>query len=695
MELRPYQEAALNAITQAHRQGVKRPVVSMATGTGKTIVLSELLRRQGGTALVLAHRDELVRQAADKIQHVWPEASVGIVKGPEDQWEAPVVVASVQSLHARRLHRWPRDRFATVVVDECFPAGTLVDGRPIERWRPGEILRTFDPDTHRWVSVPVIMTHHRSTTGLMQITLNTSEILRCTCNHPFYTREGWIEAEFLQPGDSVLSRRGWVNVVEAMPMRMATPVDVFNLDVAFPHTYSVGQAGIVVHNCHHAPAPSYRKILDYLQPDLLLGVSATPFRTDLTSLETVFDKIVYSYGIREAIQDGWLVDIQAVRVQGSADLDAVPTRGGDFVEGQLQSVLNSSERNALIVSAYQTHAPGTKAIVFAAGVQHAHDLAQTFRSVGLAAEAVDGTMPLEARRDVLTRLRSGTTRIVTNAAVLCLDEETEILTSEGFVGIDAMTPAHRVANWANGQITFEPPLDIVRRPRAWWERMVVLETPHRSIRVTEGHRLLYRTSREGQFKKAPARDLVGRALQLPISGIADPLDIQPEQPPDLSPQQYQRMISANAYTLRKREGYGFKESIKEATRRFNVRYGLRYKAPSELTLAECRFIGYWLGDGSANRLLSGGIEYKIVENVHNAWIIAWIEGVIAQLDVDFRRRYQERASGDNLVAHWSWSFPRGTGFGSQKRRGLFPLEPYLNKKVPHCSGDSLKNNSRR
>ncbi|PSR21560.1 MAG: hypothetical protein C7B47_17230, partial [Sulfobacillus thermosulfidooxidans] len=380
-----------------------------------TMLFAELIRRRRSPALVLAHRDELVRQAADKIQHVWPEASVGIVKGAEDQWEAPIVVASVQSLHAQRLHRWPRDRFATVVVDECFPAGTLVDGRPIETWQPGEILRAFDPDTHRWVSAPVIRIHHRSTTGLMQITLNTSEILRCTCNHPFYTREGWIEAEFLQPGDSVLGRTGWVNVVDAMPMCMATPVDVFNLDVAFPHTYSVGQAGIVVHNCHHAPAPSYRKILDYLQPDLLLGVSATPFRTDLTSLETVFDKIVYSYGIREAIQDGWLVDIQAVRVQGSADLDAVATRGGDFVEGQLQVALNSERRNALIVTAYQTHTPDTKAIVFCAGVQHAHDLARMFQQHNIPAAAVDGGMDLADRRRILQSFHDGSIRVLTNA----------------------------------------------------------------------------------------------------------------------------------------------------------------------------------------------------------------------------------------------------------------------------------------
>ncbi|AEJ40931.1 type III restriction protein res subunit [Sulfobacillus acidophilus TPY] len=412
--LRPYQLAALEAVETAYRQEIKRPVVSMPTGTGKTIVLAELLRRRKQTALVLAHRDELVRQAAEKIHQVWPEAHVGIVKGAEDEWQAPVVVASVQSLHSKRLHRWAQNQFQTIIIDECFPAGTLVEGRPIETWRPGDIIRAYDPETNRWASVLVTGTHRRSTRELMEITLE-SEVLRCTLNHPFYTREGWIEAEFLQAGDWVLGESGWIAVQNATPLSLSTPVDVFNLDVDTPHTYLVGQAGLVVHNCHHAPAPSYRKILEYLSPDLLLGVSATPFRKDLTSLTTVFDQIVYSYGIREAIQDGWLVDIRAVRVEGQADLDDVATRGGDFVEGQLQTALNSPARNALIVEAYQTHAPGTKAIVFTAGVQHAHDLARAFQDHGIVATAVDGGMSLDERRARFRAFHEGHFRILVNA----------------------------------------------------------------------------------------------------------------------------------------------------------------------------------------------------------------------------------------------------------------------------------------
>ena len=61
--LRPYQLEALDAIAEAEARGVRSQLVALPTGTGKTIVFSELIRRRPGRALVLAHRDELISQA--------------------------------------------------------------------------------------------------------------------------------------------------------------------------------------------------------------------------------------------------------------------------------------------------------------------------------------------------------------------------------------------------------------------------------------------------------------------------------------------------------------------------------------------------------------------------------------------------------------------------------------------------------
>ncbi|MBO9387312.1 MAG: DEAD/DEAH box helicase family protein, partial [Thermomicrobium sp.] len=119
IEPRPYQREAVEAVLRAYERGLQRVLVSLPTGTGKTIVFALVAKERGGRTLILVHRDELVRQAVEKLSLVWPDASVGIVKAELDQHDAHVVVASVQTLsRPKRLERVTMD-FATVIVDEA------------------------------------------------------------------------------------------------------------------------------------------------------------------------------------------------------------------------------------------------------------------------------------------------------------------------------------------------------------------------------------------------------------------------------------------------------------------------------------------------------------------------------------------------------------------------------------------------
>lgn len=121
LSLRPYQHEALQAISDAD---ATRLLISLPTGTGKTVVFSELIRRRGGTALVLAHRDELLTQAAGKLRTVAPELAlnIGLVQAGRNDVHAPIVMASVQTLaRTRRRLQLPRE-YTTVVVDEAHHA---------------------------------------------------------------------------------------------------------------------------------------------------------------------------------------------------------------------------------------------------------------------------------------------------------------------------------------------------------------------------------------------------------------------------------------------------------------------------------------------------------------------------------------------------------------------------------------------
>lgn len=119
--LRPYQREALAAIQRelaAHRS----TLVELPTGTGKTVVFAADARdvaMSGGRTLVLVHREELRKQAQAKCTAagLYTEAEQGKLRA---SLHARVVVASVQTLaREARLHRFPRDHFARVVVDEC------------------------------------------------------------------------------------------------------------------------------------------------------------------------------------------------------------------------------------------------------------------------------------------------------------------------------------------------------------------------------------------------------------------------------------------------------------------------------------------------------------------------------------------------------------------------------------------------
>lgn len=140
MELRPYQEAARQAIHTQWNSGVQRTLLVLPTGTGKTIVFAAVVEdavRAGRRVLILAHRGELLDQAADKIRR-----STGLASAVEKaessclgSWYR-VVVGSVQSLQRpQRLEPFPHDYFGTIVIDEAHHA--ITDGyRRVLDWFP-------------------------------------------------------------------------------------------------------------------------------------------------------------------------------------------------------------------------------------------------------------------------------------------------------------------------------------------------------------------------------------------------------------------------------------------------------------------------------------------------------------------------------------------------------------------------------
>ena len=293
MSLRPYQDAALRSVRDAYRQGHRSALVVMPTGTGKTVLFAEISRLAKGPVLVLAHRQELVEQAREKIAN-WCDDVVAVEMAEQRGFTKPdgtrpkIAVASIQTLSGR-LRKIPRDAFKIVVVDEA----------------------------------------------------------------------------------------------------------------------------------HHATSDSYRKVLDHFDA-WLLGVTATPDRSDRVPLGEVFSTVAFEYDVRRAIQDGWLCPIRSFLVQTQADFSGVRKIAGELATRDVEDILTRELHLAEIVQPILRERDGRPTIVFAASVAHAHSLCRVFNDEAGDpdfAAALDGSSPWDVRAPVLDRFRRGEIQVLVNCSL--------------------------------------------------------------------------------------------------------------------------------------------------------------------------------------------------------------------------------------------------------------------------------------
>ena len=291
--LRPYQQEAIDSINAHYDKGIKKQLVVLPTGAGKTVIFSHIPKINPSflPMLVLAHRAELLDQARDKILASNPQLSVEIEQAERKAGHVDVVVASVATLgrnNTPRIMAYPQDYFKSIVIDEA----------------------------------------------------------------------------------------------------------------------------------HHAAATSYRRIIDYFNTDFLLGVTATPQRSDSTRLIDVFDEIVYYKTIQDLIKDKWLCPLVGYRVKTDTDISEVEIQNGDYSQNKLENIVDNPSRNATVVAAYNNLAPSKKALVFASGVRHAKNLALSFSKASVSCELILGDTPKEEREKIFQNFSSGSTKVIVNVGVL-------------------------------------------------------------------------------------------------------------------------------------------------------------------------------------------------------------------------------------------------------------------------------------
>ena len=193
---RDYQHEAVASTLKHIEAGSKGILLALATGTGKSVIAG-MLATHMETMLFIVDREELAFQAKEKLESI-TQRRVALECGTEYKAfktspDAKFVVAMSQSL-IRRLSAYGPNRFDYIMEDECFPAGTMVGGVPIETIKVGDQVESFNHESQAVEYRTVVRISSRETKQLVRVVLKNGHSFVCTKCHPFFASGEYIQA---------------------------------------------------------------------------------------------------------------------------------------------------------------------------------------------------------------------------------------------------------------------------------------------------------------------------------------------------------------------------------------------------------------------------------------------------------------------------------------------------------------------
>ncbi|MFB9378633.1 DUF3427 domain-containing protein [Kineococcus gynurae] len=172
---------------------------------------------------------------------------------------------------------------------------------------------------------------------------------------------------------------------------------------------------VVVDEFHHAEAGSYRRVLNHLRPRELLGLTATPERTDGVDVREFFDgRTAHELRLWTALEADLLCPFHYFGVNDETDLTRVAFERGAYDVAGLSAVYTGNDaRTRLILEQLRHRVPDVtlmRALGFCVSVDHAEYMARMFTEAGIPSRAVHGSTPAADRRRAFDDLRSGEVR---------------------------------------------------------------------------------------------------------------------------------------------------------------------------------------------------------------------------------------------------------------------------------------------
>jgi DNA repair protein RadD len=172
---------------------------------------------------------------------------------------------------------------------------------------------------------------------------------------------------------------------------------------------------IVVDEAHHTSAGTWAKVIQHFHAAKLLGVTATPIRSDGRGLGEHYQSMVQGPTAQQLTSDGFLA---AAKVLAPPGFNVIGLRKsmGDFDTKQAEQRVGTIMGDCL--GHYRKHLPGQTAIAFCCSVAHAEAVADLFQRNGIAAASIDGSMDTATRRQLLADLGTGKLKVLTSCALI-------------------------------------------------------------------------------------------------------------------------------------------------------------------------------------------------------------------------------------------------------------------------------------
>lgn len=169
---------------------------------------------------------------------------------------------------------------------------------------------------------------------------------------------------------------------------------------------------IIFDECHRSVSSAYTRIIEACPDAFVIGLTATPQRTDGRGLSELYNDLVEVQSMAWLIEKGYLSRYRLIGPTACPDLSNVKMKGGDYDNNQLTAVMDKPKIIGDAIKAYQQFALGKRCMVFCVSIKHSKHTCEQYNAAGIQAEHIDGTHSDNEREAALERLRKGETLVL-------------------------------------------------------------------------------------------------------------------------------------------------------------------------------------------------------------------------------------------------------------------------------------------